>query len=130
MNLTGRLEACNLEQAFAAIAELSSGALIEEWPHVIPCKALIRVYERRREHLRQFQTHHSRALERSVEEFIRNLHRFETEQGHWVLVRGNSEFHYNIFVATTGRLLCCLRLASKLELSGARWNELWHGDAV
>ena len=85
---------------------------------------LTRIYSARVEHLATKAGPHAEQLRASTVEFVANLRdATSTTLG---FIQGPAEHHYLIALSESpSRVIGCLKVISKLDVSDRRWEELW-----
>jgi hypothetical protein len=94
-----------------------------------PSDDLLRTYRIRVDHVRSIQGAHAQRLAEATAEFVRLLERNSGQSGRWLTIKGRGELQFNIFCLESGQFLACLPVASKLDVSPERWEELWGRNA-
>ena len=121
-----------LRESNLVFAEEAASAMEQGWTSNFYREAslaeLESVYAIRYEHLLANQAPHAQQLAASVREFLVGLRRCAEPLGQWVELRGEAEHHFMVFIAAD-KAIGCVRQVSQLDVSDARWLELWQGAA-
>ncbi len=122
------LTASDLSQSAAALDALRANAACRGGERPIACADLGTIYAGRLEHLRRFGDAYPIQLADSVEEFVRNLEGANSSHALCYRVQPPFEFGFIVFIsAENGKVLGCLKTASKTAVSAERWREIWAG---
>ena len=117
LNLSGLLVAHEAAQA------LNSGWRLTDFGPA-DIADLTRIYSARAEHLATKAGPHAEQLRASTIEFVENLR--DATGATLGFIQGPAEHHYLIALSESpSRVLGCLKVVSKLDVSERRWEELW-----
>ena len=122
-----RLRDSDLREAAALADLLDSGEYtLQSTGEIAPVGDLLRTYQVRAEHLASFESPHARQLAASTAEFAERL-AAEAEDGPVGLMHatGDGPESFSLFITGDGRILGCMRVISKLDVSEAEWAALW-----
>jgi hypothetical protein len=123
------LAASGLREVSSAISLLRGEGRIDVHKPEVSCADLLMTYEVRLRRIRSLSSEHARRLAEATSEFVSNLERYRSNDGHWITISGSEEVQFNIFRLERGQILGCLPVVSQLDVSSERWSELWDGDA-
>lgn len=123
------LVASGLREAGSAISILRGEGRVNVHQHEVTCAGILMTYEARLRHVRSMSSEHAHRLTEAISEFVSNLEHDRSKAGQWITVTGSGEVQFLILRLEEGRLLGCLPVVSKLDVSSERWAELWGGNA-
>jgi hypothetical protein len=120
------LSESNLLESRNAIAVISGGVAVRSpGEGILSDESLLLTYELRLDHIRKFSSAHARRLAAAMAEFVAILRTSGSKGGSWYTVKADAECQFTIFKDRSGRVIACLPVISKTEVSEARWQELW-----
>jgi hypothetical protein len=110
------------------VAEEAAQALNDGWrlTDFAPANVadLTRIYSARAEHLATKAGPHAQQLRASTKEFVANLR--DATGATLGFIQGPAEHQYVIAMSESpSRVIGCLKIVSKLDVSERRWEELW-----
>ncbi len=123
------LAGSGLREASSAIALLNAGGRADAHQHGASCSELLCTYELRLRHVRSMSSEHAHRLAEAVSELVSNLEACRLKTAQWITVGGAGGMKFSILRLEDGRLLGCLPVVNKLEVSDERWAELWGRNA-
>jgi hypothetical protein len=124
------LIASGLHEASAAVSLLRDGGRTEVHEHHILCDQVLRIYGIRAVQLSSLPGSHADRLAEATSELVSNLKLRLSEAGHWSTIKGDQELHFLVFrTEGDGKVIGCLPVVSKLDVSAGRWRELWSDNA-
>ncbi len=127
MDILAALRASKLIHAEDAASALAKGWAAHSNGEA-SCSELERIYAIRHNHLLAKPGPHAQQLATSVGEFLIGIRAHAGSSGQWIEIRGDAEHHFMLFV-TADEAIGCIRAISQLDVSDARWQELWQGAA-
>lgn len=92
-----------------------------------PSRHFLDIYQRRAEHLQQFQTDHSKRLRNDVLEFVEHMLEIPDQRicGRWSFSK-EPNITFSVFESTdTGRIIGCIKAVDKRLTSDLEWKQLW-----
>ena len=123
--MVSALVASGLCEAGSAISLLRGEGRAEVHQPAVSCADVLMTYEVRLRHVRSISSEHAQRLAEATSEFVSNLDRHRSETGQWITISGSDDVQFAILRLEDGRLLGCLPVVSKLDVSSERWAELW-----
>jgi len=58
-------------------------------------------------------------------EFVLRLKLTGSEGGSWYVIKGDTEYQFNVFRQRSGEVIGCLPVIVKTDVSEERWEEIW-----
>jgi hypothetical protein len=124
------LIASGLHEASAAVNLLRDGGRIEAHEHHILGDQVLRIYGVRAGHVSSLLGSHAARLAEATSELVSNLKFALSEAGHWSTIKGDQELHFLVFrTKGDGKVIGCLPVVNKIDVSAERWLELWSDNA-
>lgn len=124
------LIASGLHEASAAVNLLRDGGRPEVHEHYILCDQVLHIYGIRTGHVSSLLGSHANRLAAATWEFVANLKLRLSEAGRWSTIKGDQELHFLVFrTEGDGKVIGCLPVVGKLDVSAERWLELWSDNA-
>jgi len=123
-NLAALLDSSGLLAAQEASQALQAGWHATDFGPADPAD-LLRIYAARVKHLGTLVGPHAEQLRASTTEFVANLENASDTHIGWI--RGPGQHEYLIILSgLPTRVIGCMRVVSKLDVSEREWDELWN----